>query len=87
MTAETDMIVGRTAWFFVAGDQPSELHRLERLIGVLITVHALRQQGFAIESVCMFQLITGLTLNLPLGDWSTGSLLTSFVHARAMHGS
>ena len=86
--ADVDMIVGKTAWFFVAGDQPSELQRLDRLISILLTVHALRLSKYAIESVCLFQLITGQHLKIPLEDWlpSSSSLLTAFIQARASHG-
>jgi hypothetical protein len=89
VTCDVDMIVGRIAWFFVSGDQTSELQRLDRLITILLTVHGLRLNGFAIDHVCLFQLITGATFSLSVRDWlpSTSSLLTSFIQARASHGS
>ena len=84
--AEADMVVGSTAWFFVGGDQASELQRLERIIGVLLTAHALRKT-MPITHVCLFQMITGITMEWPIEDWSptTSALLTSFVQARAGH--
>ena len=87
--ADVDMIVGKTAWFFVAGDQVAELQRLDRLISILLTVHALRLNKYAVDSVCLFQLITGQKLIIPLEDWSpsSSSLLTAFIQARASHGS
>ncbi len=89
VSAEADMIVGDTAWFFVGGDQSSELQRLERLVGILITVHALRQEKHSINRVCLFQLITGFSLTWPVSEWlpSASSLLTAFVQARVQHGS
>jgi hypothetical protein len=89
VTCDVDMIVGRVAWFFVAGDQTTELQRLDRLVTILLTVHGLRLNGFAINEVCLFQLITGATFTLSVRDWlpSTSSLLTSFIQARASHGS
>jgi len=84
VTAEVDMIVGDVAWFFVGGDQPSELQRLERIVAILLTVHALRPR---INHVCLFQMITGQTVSWPLDNWSASnsSLLTAFVQARAQH--
>jgi len=87
ITAEADMILGDTAWFFVAGDQPSELQRLERIIGILLTVHALRQEKHCINHVCIYQLITGFSLRWSVSEWapSASALLTAFVQARATH--
>jgi hypothetical protein len=89
VTAEADMIIGTTAWFFVGGDQPSELQRLERLVGILLTIHALRSgtSRYVIKHVCLLQMITGLTLEWSVEDWlpSAASLLTAFVQARVAH--
>jgi hypothetical protein len=87
VSAEADMIVGHTAWFFVAGDQSSELQRLERLIMVLLTVYGLRRAGHRIDRVCLFQLITGMRLEWAIDDWgaSPSSLLTAFIQARVQH--
>jgi hypothetical protein len=89
VTGDVDMIVGKTAWFFVSGDQTSELQRLDRLVTILLTVHGLRINGFAIEQITLFQLITGVTFSLSVTDWlpSASSLLVAFVQARASHGS
>jgi hypothetical protein len=87
VSAEADMIVDTTAWFFVGGDQPSELQRLDRLVTILITVHALRVATYKINRVCLFQMITGLTLEWSVEEWlpSASALLTAFVQARAAH--
>jgi len=87
VAAEADMIVGDVAWFFIGGDQPSELQRLERLVGILLTVHALRATGNKINHVRLFQMITGLTASWPIDIWpsSVSSLLTAFVQARVQH--
>jgi hypothetical protein len=81
------MIVGNVAWFFVGGDQASELQRLDRLLIVLLAVHGLRTGGYVIESVCLFQLITGASVTLSVTDWTptAATLLTAFVQARASH--
>jgi len=83
------MIIGTTSWFFVGGDQPSELQRLERLVGILLTIHALRSgtSRYVIKHVCLLQMITGLTLEWSVEDWlpSAASLLTAFVQARVAH--
>jgi hypothetical protein len=87
VTAEADMVVGDTAWFFVPGDQPSELQRLDRMVIVLLTVHALRVAGHTINHVCLFQLISGRSLTWPVTSWSQRSsdLLTAFIQARVQH--
>ena len=82
---ETDMLIGRTAWFFVEGDQPSELQRLDRVVTILLTVHALRAASFVVDHVCLFQMITGLTHTWPVNTWlpSQSHLLSAFIQARA----
>jgi hypothetical protein len=89
VTAAADMIVGDTAWFFVGGDQPSELQRLERMVMVLLTVHALRIAGHRVGRVCLFQMLTGQQLTWSVADWEapTAQLLTAFVQARVQHTS
>jgi hypothetical protein len=82
--AEADMIIGDTAWFCVGGDQASDLNRLDRLITTLLTVHALRLAAHRINRVCIFQMVTGLTLEWSVADWSPSrsALLAAFVQAR-----
>lgn len=86
VNAEADMLVGTTAWFFVGGDKPSELHRLDRMVAVLLTAHALRIAGHRITKITLLQMITGLTLDLDIDTWmSSPVLLTSFIQARVQH--
>jgi hypothetical protein len=82
---EADMLVGTAAWFFVSGDKSSELHRLDRLVAVLLTVHALRKAAHKVEKIILFQMITGLTLELTVDAWVTAELLTAFIQARVNH--
>ena len=83
------MLVGTTAWFFVSGDKASELHRLDRLVAVLLTAHALRNAGHTVKRITLFQIITGLILEIDITTWmaspSASELLTSFIQARVMH--
>jgi hypothetical protein len=81
---EIDMIVGTTAWFFVGGDQASELQRLDRLVTILLMVHMARSTH-TITHVRLLQLITGFTLEWSVEDWPTASsaLLIAFVQARS----
>jgi len=85
--AEADMIIGSTAWFFVGGDQPTELQRLERILSSLLTVHALRLAGHCIKRVCLYQIITDLRLEWSVEEWlpSLASLLLAYVEARSNH--
>jgi hypothetical protein len=85
--AEADMLVGETAWFFVSGDNPTELQRLDRMLTILLTVHALRLAGHRVTRVCLFQLITGLSLDWSVEAWQpkSAALLTAFVQARVQH--
>ena len=82
---EADMLLGTTAWFFVSGDKASELHRLDRLVAVLLTVHALRKADHKVEKITLFQMITGLTLELVVDGWTASELLTAFIQARVNH--
>ncbi len=87
VTAEADMVIGTTAWFFVAGDQTAELQRLDRFLMVLLTVYGLRKAGHDIRNVCLFQMITGSMLEVTVEDWSesASSLLVAFIQARVQH--
>lgn len=88
VVAEADMVVGTTAWCFVGGDQASELQRLDRIVGMLLTAHALRKT-MHITHICLFQMITGITMRWAIEDWplSTSALLTAFVQARVSHSA
>lgn len=83
------MLVGSTAWFFVGGDSPTELQRLDRALQILLTVHAMRVAGHIVTEICMFQMITGITVVWPLTGWtqSSSSLMTAFVEARVAFAS
>jgi hypothetical protein len=87
IVGEADMVIGGTAWFFVGGEQAGELHQLDRMVGVLLTVHGLRAAGIPVERVRLFQLLTGNTVEWSVGEWSptASALLTAFVQARVGH--
>jgi hypothetical protein len=89
VVAEADMLVDDVAWFFVGGDQRSELQRLDRIVGCLLAVHALRSHGYAIRRVCMFQLITGCSVEWPVSDWiaSSSQVLAAYIQARSNYSS
>lgn len=84
-----DMLVGSTAWFFVGGDSPTELQRLDRALQILLTVHAMRVAGHSVTEMCLFQMITGTRVVWPLTGWTlaASSLMTAFVEARVAFGS
>jgi len=88
VVAEADMIVDDTAWFFVAGDQPTELQRLERMVEVLLSVHALRMAGYQVMRVCLFQMLTGQAITWSIAEWrpQSAELLTAFIQARVQYG-
>jgi hypothetical protein len=88
VVADIDMIVGEVAWFFVGGETTSELQRLDRMVSILLAVHAARVAGHVIRKVCMFQLLTGATLEWAL-DWSstTAELMMAFIQARVLHAT
>ena len=80
------MLVGGVAWFFVGGDKVSELHRLDRLLAVLLTTYALRKAGHTVTTVTLFQIITGLTIEFAVDEWITQpDLLVPFIEARVQH--
>ena len=83
---EADMLIGGVAWFFVGGDKVSELHRLDRLLAVLLTTYALRKAGHTVTTVTLFQIITGLTIEFAVDEWITQpDLLVPFIEARVQH--
>jgi hypothetical protein len=85
--ATADMLVGTTAWFFVPGDNPLDLQRLDTALQILLTVHALRIAGHTVTDVCLFQMLSGATASWDLRDWrpSAAALLTAFIQARVSH--
>jgi hypothetical protein len=88
VVADIDMIIGEVAWFFVSGETTSELQRLDRMVSILLSVHAARAAGHQIRRVCMFQLLTGATLEWTL-EWatSTAELMMAFIQARVSHAT
>jgi hypothetical protein len=87
VVAEADMLVGEAVWFFVGGDAPTELQRLDRALQILLTVYALRRAGHTVSRVCLFQLVTGAAAEWSVADWrpADGALLAAFVQARVQH--
>lgn len=85
--ATADMLVGTTAWFFVPGDNPLDLQRLDTALQTLLTVHALRIAGHTVTDVCLFQMISGATATWDLRGWrpQSAALLTAFIQARISH--
>jgi hypothetical protein len=85
--ATADMLVGTTAWFFVPGDNPLDLQRLDTALQILLTVHALRIAGHTVTDVCLFQMLSGATTTWDLRDWrlQSAALLTAFIQARVSH--
>lgn len=81
-----DMLVGDVAWFFVPGEQQSELYRLDRILVALLTVHVL-QQRHTVRSVCLYQLVTGFRLEWSIATWTKGALLSAFIQARSLYQS
>jgi len=92
VTGTSDLLIDETAWFFVAGESPSELQRLDRLVAILLTVHGLRKAGYKVKAATLYQPLTGLSVfwSLPDGPLplSTSSdLLCGYVQARASYVS
>ena len=92
VTGTADLLVDEAAWFFVSGESPSELQRLDRLVAILLTVHGLRAAGYKVTAATLYQPLTGLTViwSLPYGSLpSSGSsslqLLCGYVQARASY--
>jgi hypothetical protein len=81
------MLVGTTAWFFVPGDNPLDLQRLDTALEILLTVHALRIAGHTVTDVCLFQMLSGATTMWDLRGWRApaAALLTAFIQARVSH--
>jgi hypothetical protein len=79
-----DMVVGDTAWFFVPGDQVSEIRRLDRMVVAILSVISTN-----ITKICMYQLITGVSIEWTIADWTPESrkLLLAYIQARAEHNS
>lgn len=89
VAAEADMLVGTSAWFFVGGENPTELQRLDRALQILLTVHALREAGHIVREVVLFQMLTGQERRWSVADWSptASGLLVGFVQARVGHAA
>ena len=92
VTGTADLLVDETAWFFVTGESPSELQRLDRLVAILLIVHGLRKAGYKVKAATLYQPLTGLSVfwSLPYGPLplSTSSdLLCGYVQARASYVS
>jgi hypothetical protein len=89
VTGIADLLVDETAWFFVAGESPSELQRLDRLVVILLTVHGLRKAGYKVKAATLYQPLTGLSVvwSLPYGSLPSSELLCGYVQARASYVS
>jgi len=84
VSSSIDMLVGDTAWFFVPGDQITELRRLDKMMIAILSV-----LPTSATKICMYQLITGARIEWSIEDWSQESrrLLMAYVQARVEHTS
>jgi hypothetical protein len=86
VTGTADLLVDEVAWFFIAGESPSELQRLDRLLSILLTVHGLRKAGYKVEAATLYQPLTGLTVSWSLPA-AAFDLLCGYIQARASYVS
>ena len=84
VTGTADLLIDEVAWFFVAGEAPSELQRLDRLVAILLTVHGLRKAGYKVKAATLYQPLTGLSVFWCLPSVSS-DLLCGYVQARASY--
>jgi hypothetical protein len=84
--ATIDMIVGDTAWFFVPGDQISELRRLDRMLIAMLSV---KSSPHSIRCIRLYQIISDTSLEWRIDDWQPYSqnLLMAYIQARVAHTS
>ena len=65
-----DLLMDTTLVMLQPGSVVNEMRRLETLIEVFFTAHLMRKLGHKIETVALFQPLSGLWIEMDIRDWN-----------------
>ena len=81
LTTTADLIMDKALVQIQAGSTLHELRRLELLVELFATAHLIRSQGYTIDTVVLFQPLSGLWLEMDIKDWS-GDYLDTYLRSK-----
>ena len=81
LTTTADLIMDKALVQIQAGSTLHELRRLELLVELFATAHLIRSHGYTIDTVVLFQPLSGLWLEMDIKDWS-GDYLDTYLRSK-----
>ena len=81
VTATADLLLDSTLVMIQSGSSAIEMRRLETLVEIFFTVHLIRKMGHKVETVALFQPLSGLWIEMDLHKWD-GTDLDNFLRAK-----
>jgi hypothetical protein len=79
--ATADLIIDKTLIMFNPGSSANDMRRLEILLELFETAHLIRKKGQLIESVVLFQPLSGLWMEIDIKTWS-GEVLDAYIRSK-----
>jgi hypothetical protein len=79
--ATADLVIDKTLIMFNPGSSANDMRRLEILLELFETAHLMRKKGQLIESVVLFQPLSGLWMEIDIKTWS-GEVLDAYIRSK-----
>ena len=81
LTTSADIIIDRALVQIQPGSSANEMRRLELLVELFATAHLIRSAGYVIETVVLFQPLSGLWLEMDIIGWD-GAFLNEYLRSK-----
>jgi len=81
LTTSADIIIDKALVQIQPGGSANDMRRLELLVELFATAHLIRSAGYLIETVVLFQPLSGLWLEMDVKDWD-GSFLNEYLRSK-----
>ena len=81
ITATADILMDSSLVQIQPGSSATDLKRLEVLVELFATAHLMRDKGFTVNTVVLFQPLSGLWLEMDISTWD-GTILDTYLRSR-----
>jgi AAA domain/UvrD-like helicase C-terminal domain len=87
LTTSADIVMDKALVQIQSGSSANELKRLELLVELFATAHLIRKAGYTIDTVVLFQPLSGLWMEMDVSAWS-GDTLDAYLRSKlAVHNA
>ena len=81
LTTSADILMDKALVQIQSGSTTADLRKLELLVELFATAHLIRKQGYTIESVVLFQPLSGTWIEMDIRTWD-GSVLDAYLRSK-----